>query len=64
MFYIENFALRLLALVAVCLAVVNLTIFIKCSVAGDPFSFDVVKNLGFPLFLGVVGAVMWKPRQK
>ena len=64
MFYIENAALRLLFLLAVSLAAVNLGIFIKCTAAGDPFSFDVVKNLGFPVFLAVVSWVFWKPRQK
>ena len=64
MFYIENFALRLLFLLAVSLAAVNLAIFVKCTAVGDPFSFDVVKNLGFPVFLTVVSMAFWKPRQK
>lgn len=64
MFYIENFALRLLFLLVTNLGAVNLAIFIKCSLAGDPFSFSVVKNILFPLFLTAVSIVFWKPREK
>lgn len=61
MFYIENFALRLTFLLVLCIAVVNLAAFIRYTSAGDPFAFDVVRQLLFPVFLAVTGAVLWKP---
>ena len=62
--YIENFALRLIVLVLACVAAANLVAFIKASVAQEPYVFDIIKQLLFPGALGVLGAVMWKPRAK
>ena len=62
--YIENFALRLIVLVVVCVVVVNLAVFIKASVTQEPYVFNIIKHLLFPGALGALGAVMWKPRAK
>lgn len=62
--YIENFALRLIFLVVACVAAVNLVAFIRASVTQVPYVFDIIKHLLFPGALGVLGAVMWKPRAK
>ena len=64
MFYIENFALRLLFCVGTLLVVVLVAGFIKASVAGMPFVLDPLKHLVFPIALGVLTTLMWKPRQK
>lgn len=64
MFYIQNFALRLLFCVGTLIIVVLAAGFIRASVAGVPFAFDPLKHLVFPVALGVVTTFMWKPRQK
>ena len=45
MFYIENFALRLLFCVGTLLVVVLAVGFIRASAAGTPFVFDPLKHL-------------------
>lgn len=64
MFYIENFALRLLFCVGTCLAAVLIASFIRFSAAGQPFVFDPMRHLLMPLALGGLAAFMWKPSQK
>lgn len=64
-FYIENFALRLLFCVGTCVAAVVLVTFIKAEfISHEPYVFDVVKCVLFPAALGVLAAFMWKPRKK
>jgi hypothetical protein len=62
--YIENFALRLVAMVVVCIAAVNLAVFIKATVTHESYVFDLIKCLLFPGALGAFAAVMWKPVKK
>ena len=65
MFYIENFALRLLFCVGTCVAAVLLVSYIRAEFfAHEPYVFDVVKHVAFPAALGVLAAFMWKPRKK
>ena len=64
MFYIENFALRLIFCVVTLVVVVLAVGFIRASAAGMPFVFDPLKHLVLPVALGVVTTFMWKPRQK
>lgn len=65
MFYIENFALRLLFCVGTCVAAVILVTFVRAQfIAHEPYVFDFVKCLVFPTALGVLAAFMWKPRTK
>ena len=65
MFYIENFALRLLFCVVTCVAAVILATFVRAQfIAHEPYVFDFVKCLVFPTALGVLAAFMWKPRAK
>jgi hypothetical protein len=64
-FYIENFALRLLFCIATCVAATNLGLFIRASfITHEPFAFNFVSGLLFPLALGAVAAFMWKPQGK
>ena len=64
MFYIENFALRLLFCVGTVLVVVLAAGFIRASVAGVPFVLEPLKHLVFPIALGVLTTFMWKPSRK
>ena len=65
MFYIENFALRLLFCVGTCVVAVILVTFIKANfIAHEPYVFDVLKFVLFPAALGVLATFMWKPKQK
>ena len=64
MFYIENFALRLLFCVVTLVVVVLAVGFIRASAAGMPFVFDPLKHLVLPVALGVVTTFLWKPSQK
>ena len=64
MFYIENFALRLLFCVGTLLVVVLAVGFIRASVAGTPFVLEPLKHVVLPIALGVLTTLMWKPRQK
>ena len=64
MFYIQNFALRLLFCVGTLLVVVLVAGFIKASVAGMPFVLDPLKHLVLPIALGVVTSFMWRPSQR
>ena len=64
MFYIENFALRLLFCVGTLLIVVLAVGFIRASAAGVPFALDPLKHVVLPVALGVVTTFMWRPRQK
>ena len=64
MFYIENFALRLLFCVGTLLIVVLAVGFIRASAAGMPFVLDPLKHIVLPVALGVLTTFMWKPRQK
>ena len=64
-FYIENFALRLLFGIVTCVAATNLGMFVRASlITHEAFVFDPVKGLAFPLLLGVLMAVMWKPKAR
>ena len=60
MFYIENFALRLLFCVGTLIVVILAIGFIRASAAGTPFVLDPLKHLALPTGLGVVTAFMWK----
>ena len=64
MFYIENFALRLLFCVGTVLIVVLAAGFIRASVAGVPFVLEPLKHVVLPIALGVVTTFMWKPSRK
>ena len=64
MFYIENFALRLLFCVGTLLVVVLAVGVIRASAAGMPFVFDPLKHLVLPIALGVVTSFMWRPSQR
>lgn len=65
MFYIENFALRLLFCVGTCVAAVVLVTFIRAQFfTHEPYVFDVVKHALVPGALGLLAAFMWKPRAK
>ena len=64
MFYIENFALRLLFCVVTLVVVVLAVGFIRASAAGMPFVFDPLKHLVLPVALGVVTTFLGKPSQK
>ena len=64
MFYIENFALRLLFCIGTLVVVILAIGFIRASAAGTPFVFDPLKHLVLPTGLGVVTAFMWKPSAK
>lgn len=64
MFYIENFALRLLFCVGIVLVAVLAAGFIRAAVAGMPFVLDPLKHLVFPIALGVLTTFMWRPRQR
>lgn len=64
MFYIENFALRLLFCVVTLVIVVLAVGFIRASIAGAPFVLDPLKHLALPIALGIVTTFLWKPSQK
>ena len=64
MFYIENFALRLLFCVGTLIIVVLAAGFIRAVAAGAPFVFEPLKHVVLPIALGVLTTFMWKPRQK
>ena len=64
MFYIENFALRLLFCIGTTLAAVLLVVFVKSSAAGVPFALDIIKHVVTPIALGTLAAVMWKPKER
>ena len=64
MFYIQNFALRLLFCVGTLFIVVLAAGYIKASVAGVPFVLEPLKHLVFPIALGVLTTLMWKPSRK
>ena len=64
MFYIENFALRLLFCVGTCIVAVLIVVFIMSAVSGNPFVLDPVKHLLVPGALGLLASFMWKPAKK
>ncbi|MBQ3300676.1 MAG: hypothetical protein IJH04_00735 [Eggerthellaceae bacterium] len=65
MFYIENFALRLLFCVGTCVVAVILVGFVRAEFfAHEPFVLDVFKHIAFPVALGLLATFMWKPRAK
>ena len=65
MFYIENFALRLLFCIGTCVIAVVLGGFVKAQFfMHEPFVFDVFKHVAIPVALGALAAVMWQPRAK
>lgn len=65
MFYIENFALRLVFCVVTCVVAVIAATFVRAEFfLHEPYVFDALKCIVFPTALGVLAAFMWKPRQK
>ena len=64
MFYIENFALRLLFCVGTVLVAVLAAGFIRAAAAGVPFVLEPLKHVVLPIALGVVTTFMWKPSRK
>ena len=64
MFYIENFALRLLFCVGTLLVVVLAIGLIRASAAGVPFVLEPLKHVVLPIALGVVTTFMWKPSRQ
>ena len=65
MFYIENFALRLLFCGGTCVLAVVLASYVRAEFfLHQPFVFDIVRHVAFPVALGALAAFMWKPRAK
>ncbi|MBR3225126.1 MAG: hypothetical protein IKF78_07380 [Atopobiaceae bacterium] len=63
-FYPENFVVRLLICLALAFFATTLGTYVRQVVIDHgTFTFDMVKNLGLPLLLGVVAALFWKPRR-
>ena len=64
MFYIENFALRLLFCIGTCIAAVLLVLFIISIVTSQPLVIDPLRHILLPGAFGLLAAFMWKPSEK
>ena len=62
---LENFAVRLIASVALCIVGTLLGGFIRATViVHEPFVLDAVKHFVFPAFTGVLVAFIWHPKSR
>ena len=63
-FYPENFFVRLIICIALAFAATTLGTYVRQVIIDHgTFTFDMIKNLGLPLLLGVTAALIWKPRK-
>lgn len=64
--YIDNFVLRVVFCIVICIAATNLGMFTRDVIINHgPFVFDALKGLLFPTGLGVITGIMWtKPQPK
>ena len=63
-FYIENFFLRLLFCIFLAVAAANLGIYVReVVISHGTYAFDLIRGLLFPTALGVLAAIMWRPKE-
>ena len=65
MFYIDNFALRIIFCVVTTVLAATLGSFVRAEfIVHQAFVFDVVKNLAIPAMLGALAGFLWKKPAK
>lgn len=63
-FFIDNFFLRLLFCIFLAVAAANLGIYVREVVfSHGTYTFELIRGLLFPLGLGVLAALLWKPKE-